>query len=128
MEMAKVFLRGIVRLLGLPATIVSDEGPRFALTSSGEMSSGLGFDRRISIAFHPQMDGQTEQMNATMEQNLRVFISPQQDEWVQWLPLAECAANTGISETTKCTLFFAVQAMDPQMSFAGEPTKEQDHP
>jgi len=62
-----------------------------------------------------------------MEQYLRVFVNHQQDDWVQWLPSAEFAANNGVSETTKCTSFFAVQGSDPRMSFAGEPTKEQDY-
>jgi hypothetical protein len=65
-------------------------------------------------------------MNAEMEQYLRVFVNHQQDDWVQWLPLAEFAANNGVSESTKCTPFFAVQGVDPWMSFAGEPTQERD--
>jgi len=80
----------------------------------------------MSTAFHPQTDGQTERMNASMEQFLRVFVNHQQDDWVQWLPLAECAANNGISETTKCTPFFAVQGVDRQMLFGGEPSKERE--
>jgi len=126
-EMAKLFLREIVRLHGLPATIVSDRGPQFASTFWGQICSRLGIDRRMSTAFHPHTDGQTERMNASMEQYLRVFVNHQQDDWVQWLPLAKFAANNGVSETTKCTPFFAVQGVDPRMSFAGEPTKEQDN-
>jgi hypothetical protein len=80
----------------------------------------------MSTAFHPQTDGQTEQMNAGMEQYLRVLVNHQQDEWVQWLPLAEFAANNGMSESTKCTPFFSVQGVDPQMSFSREPTQERD--
>jgi hypothetical protein len=80
----------------------------------------------MSMEFHPQTNGQMEQMNAGMEQYLRVFVTHQQDDWVQWLPLAEFAANNGLSESTKCTLFFAVQDMDPRMSFVGEPTQVQD--
>ena len=80
----------------------------------------------MSTAFHPQTDGQTERMNAGMEQYLRIFVNHQQDDWVQWLPLAEFAANNGVSESTKCTPFFAIQGMDPRMSFVGEPTQEWD--
>jgi hypothetical protein len=65
-------------------------------------------------------------MNAGMEQYLRVIVNHQQDDWVQWLPLAELAANNGVSESTKCTPWFAVQGMDPWMSFAGDPTEERD--
>jgi hypothetical protein len=80
----------------------------------------------MCTAFHPQTDGQTEWMNVGMEQYLRVFVNHQQDDWVRWLPLAEFAANNGVSESTKCTPFFAVQGVDPRMSFAGEPTQERD--
>jgi hypothetical protein len=80
----------------------------------------------MSTAYHPQTDGQTERMNAVMQQYLWVFVNHQQDDWVQWLPLAEFAANNGVSESIKCTPFFAVQGVDPQMSFAGEPTQGRD--
>ena len=124
--LAKLFLREIVRLHGLPRTIVSDQGPQFASTFWGQVCSRLGIDRRMSTAFQPQTDGQTEQMNAGMEQYLCVFVNHQQDDWVQWLPLAEFAANNGVSESTKCTPLLAVQGADPPMSFAGEPTQERD--
>jgi hypothetical protein len=65
-------------------------------------------------------------MNAAMEQYLKVFVNDQQDNWVQWLPMAEFAANNGMSESTKCTPFFAIQGVDPQMSLAGEPTQKHD--
>jgi len=65
-------------------------------------------------------------MNASMEKYLRVFVNHQQDDWVKWLSLAEFATNNGVSETTKCTLLYVVQGMNPQMSFVGKPTKEQN--
>jgi hypothetical protein len=52
-------------------------------------------------------------MDAGMELYLRVFVNRQQDDWVQWLPLAEFAANNGMSESTKRTPFFAIQGTDP---------------
>jgi hypothetical protein len=76
----------------------------------------------MSTAFHPKTDGQTEQMNAGVEQYLRVYVNHQQDNCVQWLPLADFAANNGVSESTKCTPFFAIKGVNPWMSFVGEPT------
>jgi len=127
-ELAKLFLREVVRLHGLHAMIVSDRGPQCASTFGGRICNRLGINRRMSTAFHPQTDGQTERMNASMEQYLRVFVNHQQDDWVLWLPLAEFATNNGVLETIKCTPVFAVQGTNPRMSFAGEPTKERDHP
>jgi len=124
--LARLFLRDVVRLHGLPKTIVSDRISQFASTFWGLIFSRLGIDRRMSTAFHPQMDGQTAQMNAGMEQYLRVFVNHQQDDWVQWLPLAEFVVNNGISESMRWTPFFAVQGADPQISFSGEATQERD--
>jgi hypothetical protein len=124
--LANLFLREVVRLHGLPKTFVSDRGPQFASIFWGEICNRLGIDRRMSKPFHPQTDGQTERMNAGIEQYLWVFVNPQQDDWVQWLPLAEFAANNGVSESIKCTPFFAVQGVDPRMSFVGELTQGRD--
>jgi len=115
--LAEMFLKEVVRLHGLPRTVISYRGPQFAAVFWERLCERLGVDRRLSMAFHPQTDGQTERMNASMEQYLRIFTSHQQDDWVQWLPLAEFAANNGTSETTKCSAFFAVTGVDPRMSF-----------
>jgi len=53
-------------------------------------------------------------------------VNHQQDDWVKSLPLAELAANNGTSETTKCTTFFAIEGVDPRMSFVGELKKDRD--
>ena len=58
--LAKLFLREVVLLHGLPRTIISDQGSRFALPFWGQICSRLWIDRLMSTAFHPQTDGQTE--------------------------------------------------------------------
>jgi hypothetical protein len=52
------------------------------------------------MAFHPQMDGETNLMNAIMEQYLGGHVNYLQEDWVEWLPLAEYAANNQASEST----------------------------
>jgi len=73
--LAEQFLREVVCLHGLPLTIVSDRGPQFASVFRQQVCSRLRIDRRMSTAFHPQTDGQTERMSASMEQYLRVFVN-----------------------------------------------------
>ena len=124
--LAELSLWEVVRLHGCPLTIVSDRGPHCESTFWQQMCSRLGIDRRMSTAFHPQTDGQTERTNASIKQYLWVFVNNQQDDWVKWLPLARYAANNRVSATTKCTPLYAIQGMDPQMSFAGEPTMARD--
>jgi len=80
--LAEMFLKEVVRLHGLPKTVISDRGPQFAAVFWKRLCERLGIDRRLSTAFHPHTDGQTERMNASMEQYLRIFTSHQQDDWV----------------------------------------------
>ena len=56
-----------------------------------------------------------------MEQYLRAFVNYLQDDWLDWLPLAEFVGNNTESETTKVTPFFANKGFHPRMGF--EPTR-----
>ena len=54
-----------------------------------ELNKILGITTKLSTAYHPQMDGQTEQMNQELEQYLRMFIDHHQTDWPEWLAIAE---------------------------------------
>jgi hypothetical protein len=69
------------------------------------------------MAFHPQMDGQTERMKAVMEQYLQDHVNYLQDDWAEWLPLAEFTANNQPSETTGSSPFFTNKGFDPCCQF-----------
>ena len=71
-------------------------------------------ERRLSTAFHPQTDGQTERTNAILEQYLRAYINYQQDNWNELLPLDEFAYNNGYQETIKTTPFYANYGRNPE--------------
>jgi transposase InsO family protein len=113
-ELANLFVQHIFRLHGLPLTIVSDRGPQFAAEFWERICDRLGIDRRLSTAFHPQTDGQTERINAVIEQYLRAYVSYLQEDWADWLPLAEFAANNQASEATGVSPFFGMYGMDPR--------------
>jgi transposase InsO family protein len=115
-DLADLFLRDIFRLHGLSEVMVSDRGPQFASRFWARICTCLDVDRRMSTAFHPQTDGQTEIFNSAMEQYLRSYVSYQQDDWVGFLPMAEFAANNSTSETTRVSPFFACYGFDPKMT------------
>jgi len=62
------------KLHGLPDSIISDRGPQFAAGIMKKLNYMLGIETKLSTAFHPQTDGQTERMNQELEQYLRMFI------------------------------------------------------
>ena len=68
---------------------------------------------KTSTAYHPQMDGLTERTNQTLETYLHAYCSYQQDDWVDYLPLAEFAFNNVENSSTKQTPFFANYAFHP---------------
>ena len=61
----------------------------------------------LSTAHHPQTDGQTERVNQILEQYLRCTVSYQQEDWVDFLAMAEFSYNNSIHASTKVSPFFA---------------------
>lgn len=111
---ARLYRDSIFRLHGLPDSIVSDRGTIFTSSFTKDLSKLLKIQNRLSTAFHPQTDGQTERVNAILEQYLRGYISYQQDNWFDFLALAEFAYNNSVSATTKVTPFFANYGYNPR--------------
>jgi hypothetical protein len=79
---------------GLPSTIISDRDSRFTSHFAQALKQRLGIHQNLSTAFHPQMDGLSERKNQWVEQYLRMVTSAQQDDWVDWLPLATAVHNS----------------------------------
>jgi hypothetical protein len=65
-------------------------------------------------AFHPQTDGQTERSNRVLEDYLRHYISPSQDDWDEWLPQAEFSVNNAWQEFIKNTPFMLNFGQQPR--------------
>jgi transposase InsO family protein len=106
-QMAYIFYDRIFRDHGLPSEILSDRGTTFASKFWQALSAMLGTNHRLSTAFRPQTDGQTERMNQVLEQYLRCYINYEQNNWVEKLPIAQFAYNTAHNESTKLTPAYA---------------------
>src|SRR5688572_1482289 len=74
-------------------------------------------DHRLSTAFHPQTDGQTECQNQTMEQYLRAYVNYEQNNWLELLPHAEFAYNNSKHASTDMSPFFANYGYHPELQF-----------
>ena len=112
-ELAWLFLDHIFHLYGIPESIISDRGSLFVSKFWSELTTLLQIDHRSSTAYHPQMDGLTERTNQTLETYLRAYCSYQQDDWVDYLPVAEFAFNNAKNSSTKQSPFFANLAYHP---------------
>ena len=99
-QTATLFLDNVWRRTGLPDYVISDRGPQFASQVMTETWKHLNVIPKLSTAYHPQTDGETERVNQELEQYLRVFCNFQQDNWADLIPLAEFAHNARAHSAT----------------------------
>src|SRR5258705_7802971 len=104
-RVTQLFLEHIWCHHGLPEEVISNHGPTFMSNFSHELAALLGVKLTPSTSYHLQPDGQTEHMNQEIEAYLQVFVSHQQDDWANWLPLAEFAYNNKVHAATHQTPF-----------------------
>jgi len=98
--LATLFGDHVWKLHGLPETALSDRGPKFTAEFMKELNEILGIKTKLSTAYHPQTDGQTEQVNQEIEQYLRIFVSHRQNDWPEWITCAEFGYNNKIHTAT----------------------------
>jgi len=77
--LTRLFRDHVWKLYGLPESITLDRGVQFAVGIIKKLNNLLGIQMKLSTAYHPQTDGQTERINQELEQYLRVFIDHRQE-------------------------------------------------
>jgi hypothetical protein len=113
-DVARLFNDTVFKHHGLPSELLSDRDPRFTSKFWTELTRLLGTKLKMSTAFHPQTDGQTERSNRVLEDYLRHYISPSQDDWDEWLPQAEFLVNNAWQESIKNTPFMLNFGQQPR--------------
>jgi transposase InsO family protein len=89
----EIYIDIIVRLHGVPKTILSDRGTQFVARFWGQVHESLGTKLIHSSSYHPQTDGQTERVNQIVEDMLRACVIHFDKSWDKCLALAEFAYN-----------------------------------
>ena len=125
-EAAWLYIQYPYQIYGPPDTIVSDRRPQFISAFWDEFTCILGIKLKLSTAYHPQTDGQTEIVNQYLDQKLRPFINYFQDNWAELLPMMDYAQATLPHDSTgfapiqlemgylPCTSFDWDRPMGPQ--------------
>jgi transposase InsO family protein len=114
-QLAHVLKDRLIRDYGIPKTIISDRDKLFTSNYWATLMAEIGTQRKLSTAYHPQTDGQTERTNRTMKTYLKIYSNTSQDNWVSLLPIAQMAYNDKRSEATGQTPYFANHGRNPNL-------------
>lgn len=112
-SVAKAFFTDIVRLHGFPASIVSDRDPVFTGNIWRDLFKQAGVQLRMSTAFHPQTDGQSEEANKVITMYLRCLTGDRPRAWFEWLPWTEYIYNTAYQSASHTSPFEVVYGRPP---------------
>ena len=116
-HVADLFFKEVVRLHGLPRSIVSDRDTKFLSHFWRTLWGKVGTKILFSTKCHPQTDGQTEVVNRTLSSLLRAVIEKNIKSWEECLPYVEFAYNRVVHSTTQHSLFKVVYGFNPLTSF-----------
>jgi len=92
-QMSQLLVDNVWKRTGIPKAIISDRGPQFAAQVTQELWRKLGIKQKLSTAFHPQTDRESERVNQVIKQYLCICGNFQQDNWTTLLPIIEFAHN-----------------------------------
>ncbi len=115
--LAEMIIDVVVHHHGVSESIVMDRGLLFISKFWFLLCYFLDIKKKLSTAFHPQTDGQTENQNSTMEAYLRAFVNWEQDDWAMLLQMIEFAYNNAKIASTGHTRFELNFGYHPKVSF-----------
>ena len=113
-KLADLLIERVFSIHGLPDSIVSDRGSKFTSGFWGNVCERLKIERRLSTAYHPQTDGQTERVNQILEQYLRTFVNFRQDDWSLLLGQASMTYNNLNHSSIGMSPFYANHGFHPR--------------
>ena len=107
-KLAELYIKEIVRLHGIPVSIISDRDPRFTSRFLGKLKEALGTRLNFSTAFHPQTDGQSERVIQILEDMLRSCAIDYEGNWDRHISLAEFLYNNSFQSNIGMALYEAL--------------------
>jgi len=108
-------LQELVNNHGLSKEFITNRDKLFTSKFWETLTAELKINHKMSTAYHSQTDGQSKQMNQTVEMYLRHYVNRNQDNWVQLLLTAQFAYNNTQNETTEETPFWANYEYNPKV-------------
>ena len=114
-QTSQLLVDNVWKHTGFPKAIISDQGPQFAAQVTQELWRKLGIKQKLSTAFHPQTDRESERVNQEIEQYLHICGNFQQNDWASLLPIIEFTHNARPHCSTQKTPFKVWYEFNPTL-------------
>jgi hypothetical protein len=102
-DLIDTLYKNVFSWIGLPNSIVGDRDSRLTASQMRSLCKGLTLKLKLSTAYHPQTDGQTEQFNHTLLQMLRCFVNKYHSDWALHIPALLYAYHNTVHSATGFT-------------------------
>jgi transposase InsO family protein len=116
-EVAQLVYDNVVRLHGFPENIVSDRDSRFTSKFWQALWKLSGTKLMMSSSYHPQTDGQTENVNRAVQDILRAYVKDNRKDWDRHLTAVEIAINSSRHASTGYTPHFLSHNQEMRLPF-----------
>jgi hypothetical protein len=110
-QIANLFFKEVVRLHGLPRSIVSDRDKNFLGHFWRTLWKKLGNNLLFSSSYHPQTDGQTKVVSRSLRDLPRSLVAEHHSGWDNTLPQAEFAYNDSVKRSIGQSPFQIIYGM-----------------
>ncbi|GJU22961.1 reverse transcriptase domain-containing protein [Tanacetum coccineum] len=107
-RLSRLYLNEIFSRHGVPISIISDRDSRFTSRFWQLRKEALRARLDMSMAYHPQTDGQSERTIQTLEDMLRACVLDFRGSWDVHLPLVEFSYNNSYHSSVRCAPFEAL--------------------
>ncbi|GJY55203.1 putative reverse transcriptase domain-containing protein [Tanacetum coccineum] len=107
-KLTRQYLKEVVSRHGVPVSIIFDRDGKFTSHFWKSLNKVLGTRLDMSMAYHPQTDGQSERTIKTLEDMLRTYVLDFGKGWDKHLPLVEFSYNNSYHTSIKAAPFEAL--------------------
>lgn len=112
-DAARIFYEQVIRYHGVPLSIVSDRDTRFTSGFWQALWKKLGTKLDMTSSYHPQANGQTENVNRTIKAMLRSYVNSRLDDWDEGLIACEIAINNAVQDSTGYSPYYLNSGQSP---------------
>ena len=125
-KLAKLYVKHVVCLHGVPVSIVSYRGSIFTSRFWQKLQEAMGTRHDFSTAFHPQTNGQSKRTIQTLEDILRMCVLDHRGSRDEHLPLVEFAYNNSYHSSIEMTPYEALYGRKCRFPLCWDEIRERD--